>query len=242
MAEPKPHSIPTCLALHLLPGLANFSFIVAVVTFVWPAHLPGVLAFALLANFLVLLPIQLGILFYLAKKQGNNGWSLKGIVTYQQSIKPKALLKLITVILVPTFLIFSFLEPVGNSLEPYFSAINISQMISYEGNFSNTLIIITMLVNILFTAILVPITEELYFRGYLLPRMPKEFGKSSPVVHSFLFALYHIDSLWLVPVRTVGLLPLIYVTKYSQSLMPGILSHAMVNLYEIIDRATDALD
>lgn len=242
MVDTKPHSIAASLALHLLPGLANFSFIVVVITYLWPENLPGVLAFALLANFLVLMPVQLGLLFYLARKQGNQGWSLRGIVTYLNAVSFKSYLLWVPAILIPTFLIFSFLEPVGTQLEPYFSAINISQKISYEGDFSNTLILGTMVVNILFTAVLVPITEELYFRGYLLPRMPKEFGKAGPVVHSFLFAVYHLDSLWLVPVRTLGLLPLIYVTKKLGSIMPGIISHSMVNLYEVIARATDALE
>lgn len=242
MEEIKPHSLTTSLALHLLPGVANFLFIFVVIVNLWPASLPGVLAFSLLANALCLMPIQLGILFYLAKKRGNKGWSLEGVVAYQQAINFKKYLIWVPAILVPTFVIFSTLDSVGPLLEPYFESINISRAISYEGEFSNTLIIVTMIINILFTAILVPITEELYFRGYLLPRMPKEFGNAGPVAHSFLFAVYHFDSPWLVPVRTIGLLPLIYVTKKLKSVMPAIVSHSMVNLYEVIDRATDALD
>ena len=39
---------------------------------------------------------------------------------------------------------------------------------------------IDLVANIALTGILVPITEELYFRGYLLPRMPSQFGRLQP--------------------------------------------------------------
>ena len=242
LEQPQPHSIGTSLALHLLPGVANLLFIVIVLTYFWPETLPGVLAFAALANLFCLIPIQLGILFFLAKKRGNKGWSLEGVVCYSKSLSIRKYLLWIPTILLCTFFIFSVLQPLGIALEPYFSAINISDQISYEGDFSHTVIIVAMVFNIIGTAILVPITEELYFRGYLLPRMPKEFGKAGPVAHSFLFAVYHLDSPWLVPVRTLGLLPLIIVTRKLQSVKPAIWSHSMVNLYEVIARATDALD
>jgi len=157
MDEIKPHSITTCLALHLLPGVANFVFIYVVIVYLWPSGLPGVLAFSLLANLLCLMPIQLGILYYLAKKRGNKGWSLEGIVAYRQPINFLKYLIWVPAILLPTFIVFSVLEPVGNFLEPSFAAINISAAISYEGDFSNSLILITMVINIIFTAIFVPI-------------------------------------------------------------------------------------
>jgi membrane protease YdiL (CAAX protease family) len=59
--------------------------------------------------------------------------------------------------------------------------------------------------------------------------MPVAFGRAGPVVHSFLFAVYHIAEPWMIPVRTLGLLPLIFATRYARSIVPAVLSHMLVN-------------
>ena len=85
------------------------------------------------------------------------------------------------------------------------------------------------------TGILVPITEELYFRGYLLPRMPSQFGCLKPAAHSLLFSIYHFDTPWMIPVRTLGILPLIYTTIHTHSVRPGTIAHYLVNLANFSD-------
>lgn len=49
---------------------------------------------------------------------------------------------------------------------------------------------ITLLLAISLSGFVAPIVEELYFRGFLLPRM-EHWGWAAPVVNSFLFAVYH---------------------------------------------------
>ena len=75
-----------------------------------------------------------------------------------------------------------------------------------------------------------PIVEELYFRGYLLPRMKGKFG---PLVHSFLFAAYHIFTPWMIITRTIGLLPLIYVVK-RKNIYVGIIVHILLNSIDVV--------
>ena len=53
--------------------------------------------------------------------------------------------------------------------------------------------------------------------------------------HSFLFAIYHFDAPWMIPVRTLGLLPLIYVTMHTRSVKPSIVAHCLVNLTNFIE-------
>lgn len=43
-----------------------------------------------------------------------------------------------------------------------------------------------------------PITEELYFRGYLLPRIDR-LGWVAPVLGTVLFAVYHFHTPWRYP-------------------------------------------
>ena len=85
------------------------------------------------------------------------------------------------------------------------------------------------------TGVFVPVTEELYFRGYLLPRMPTRFGRLKPAAHSLLFAVYHFDTPWMIPVRTLGILPLIYATIRTRSVRPAIVAHCLVNLASLSD-------
>ena len=63
-----------------------------------------------------------------------------------------------------------------------------------------------------------------------LPRMPSRFGRLKPVAHSLLFSIYHFGTPWMIPVRTLGILPLIYTTIHTRSVRPGIVAHCLVNL------------
>jgi hypothetical protein len=81
----------------------------------------------------------------------------------------------------------------------------------------------------LFVAFLGPLVEELYFRGYLLPRMN---GKLGPLLHSFLFAAYHVFTPWMIITRTIGLLPLIYAVKHK-NIYVGIIVHILLNTIDV---------
>lgn len=90
-----------------------------------------------------------------------------------------------------------------------------------KGNYLVLVIMtITLLLNIL--------AEEIYFRGWLLPKM-QNFGKWSWVLNGTLFALYHTFQLWLFPV----LLPLSLATALtvylSKSILPAVVTHVVAN-------------
>ncbi|MCY4013176.1 MAG: CPBP family intramembrane metalloprotease [Gammaproteobacteria bacterium] len=120
------------------------------------------------------------------------------------------------------------LEPITHWLET--TLVGVSVLSKYQATGDPEAVGIVLFAHILLTGILVPITEELYFRGYLLPRMPGQFGRLRPAAHSLLFSVYHFDTPWMIPVRTLGLLPLIYTTMYTRSVRPSIVAHCLVNL------------
>ena len=74
-----------------------------------------------------------------------------------------------------------------------------------------------------------PVMEEVYFRGYLLPRIP---GSLFVVIASgvVLFALYHVFSIWMVPVRIIALIPLVCLVRKTRSFTIGIIGHCLLNL------------
>ncbi len=87
------------------------------------------------------------------------------------------------------------------------------------------LMMITLLLNIL--------TEELYFRAYLLPKM-QSLGKMSWVVNGVLFAFYHIFQLWMLPVILVGSLIFTYSVQKSRSIKPAFALHLIANTLNLL--------
>jgi membrane protease YdiL (CAAX protease family) len=72
--------------------------------------------------------------------------------------------------------------------------------------------------------------EELYFRGYLLPRM--EFlGGWAPFVNILLFSLYHFWSPWENVVRLLGITPWIYAVWRTRNIYLALLVHFSINAF-----------
>ncbi|MYF78330.1 MAG: CPBP family intramembrane metalloprotease [Acidobacteria bacterium] len=229
----EPHSVGRCLFLHLAPGIANISATWLGLATLWNPSLPPELIFGVFTSAFVLIPVQLGYLYYLARKRGNRGWSLEGVVVYNRPVSWSRYLLWVPAILVPTAAIFAAFEPITHWLEE--ALVGVSVLAKYQATGVSDVAGIVLLASIVLTGILVPITEELYFRGYLLPRMPSQFGRLKPVAHSLLFSVYHFGSPWFIPVRTLGLLPLIYTTIHTRSVRPGIVAHCLVNLANFSD-------
>jgi hypothetical protein len=98
--------------------------------------------------------------------------------------------------------------------------------------YSREVLVRTYLMLAVFGAVVGPTVEELYFRGFLLPRM-EYAGKWAPLLHGFLFALYHMWTPWMFVTRTLGILPLAYAVK-RRNLYVGIASHILVNLADVV--------
>lgn len=75
----------------------------------------------------------------------------------------------------------------------------------------------------------VPVVEEVFFRGFLMPRM-KWAGKWVVPMNVILFAAYHIWSPWQFVTRLIAMLPLYYVVYKKQSMTLAILVHCLLNL------------
>lgn len=71
--------------------------------------------------------------------------------------------------------------------------------------------------------------EELYFRGYLLPRLAR-FGKAAPWLNLVLFTLYHLWQPWLYPTILVALTSLVFPVWWLRNIRPGIIIHCSLNL------------
>jgi membrane protease YdiL (CAAX protease family) len=77
------------------------------------------------------------------------------------------------------------------------------------------------------------IVEELYFRGYLMPRLSALKGWA-PLVNTVLFALQHFLTPWQVPFIILGVLPQAYLVYKKRNIYLGILAHSILNLLSAI--------
>ena len=72
------------------------------------------------------------------------------------------------------------------------------------------------------------LAEEIYFRGWLLPKMQR-LGKWSWVVNGTLFALYHTFQLWMFPMIFVLSLATTLTVYLSKSILPAFVTHIVAN-------------
>jgi membrane protease YdiL (CAAX protease family) len=77
------------------------------------------------------------------------------------------------------------------------------------------------------------VAEELYFRGYLLPRVSR-LGRWAPVFNVVLFALYHLWTPWQAVTRIVFILPAVYVVWRERNIYVGIWAHCIGNTVGLV--------
>ncbi|PKP39294.1 MAG: hypothetical protein CVT98_02320 [Bacteroidetes bacterium HGW-Bacteroidetes-15] len=227
------HSLSQSIFLHLLPGVLVGLCFFLLAPIVIEYGFPNVMAL-IIAGIVVLLPFELGFLLYQTKITGKK--FLGGIVKYQKTLKGWQYILWIAVIFVLTGLAFKVFGFASEFLMQYFRWIPSTYMLDMgmSGGFSKTNLIITYSLFFLFIVLILPTVEELYFRGYLLPRMPSNLKGWVVPLHSALFALYHTWTPWLFITRTIGVLPLIYLVRQKENIYLGIISHCIINSIDLI--------
>jgi membrane protease YdiL (CAAX protease family) len=69
--------------------------------------------------------------------------------------------------------------------------------------------------------------EELLFRGFLLPRMNRAFGRRDWIANGLLFAGYHLHMPWVIPTALLDTFILAYPSKRYRSAWIGIAVHSI---------------
>jgi membrane protease YdiL (CAAX protease family) len=98
---------------------------------------------------------------------------------------------------------------------------------AYAG-FAPSFVVATLVGRIVIDGIANPIVEELYFRGYLLPRLT-QFGWLAPLVHTALFTLAHFWQPYNYVTIFVTVLPLTYVTWWRRNIYLQMALHCFAN-------------
>lgn len=218
------------IILHLVPGIP-----ISLVAFVlsnpyWGIGLPFMLSIYL-AIAIGLIPTELLILHIVAKRSGKK---IKDLILFTE--KTSFFKSVLWILPLFTFLGFAFaiLPEVEKPLWTMFNwvpdwfRINV-ELIKQKPAFIWPAIILAFVLN----GLLGPIVEEIYFRGFLLPRMSK-LGKLAPLVNVALFSLYHFFTPWENITRIVAMVPYVYAVWYNKNIRIGIIVHCLGNLTGII--------
>ena len=76
--------------------------------------------------------------------------------------------------------------------------------------------------------------EELFFRGYLLPRMSGGFGRVDWLVNGLLFSAYHVHVWWVIPHTLVDTFALALPSRRYRSALIGIAVHSAQTVVLIV--------
>ena len=221
------HSLAETIAYHLLPGVVILAGYVLITPFLRNAGLPSAMGISLIV-LLVLIPLELGILYWQGKKR-NGKFSLEGIVLNREKTPALQFALLTFAALFGAVLFFALLGWLDKILLTLFAWLPNWFFINEDMSvYSKTIQFVNWLGIFLITGILAPYVEELYFRGFLLPRMA--WMKSwAPVAEAFLFALYHFWSPWQLVTRFLAVLPLVYIVNRKRDLRIGVAAHWLLN-------------
>ena len=226
-SSPMPHhGRAKSLVLHLAPGAFAFAVYLSVCLPI--AGALGLPRYAALAMMGVLLSIGLaGALLYLGKATTGR-LSLETVVLYRERIAPWTLVLAVAGVFGWALVVLPFVGWIDQwLLEQVFASWPAQPRIDTTG-YSTTRVIGTQIASVLIGGIITPIAEELYYRGYLLPRV-QWMGLWAVPWTATLFALAHFHSPWGFPSRMLLLPVLIYAVQRTRSISVGIWAHCIGN-------------
>ncbi len=224
------HSTWQTLTLHLLPGALITAFYFLAGPLVMRAGYPSILAL-LLAIIVILIPFELGYLLYEGKRTSGR-FSLHSVVLYRDPLPVWNYLLFVPVLLAWMLAVFALLAPFDSYLaKTFFSwlpdwslpATSLATISQYPQG-----VLVVTFVAELALSVAGPLVEELYFRGYLLPRIPAS-RTWAPLINVLLFSLYHFFSPWQNISRIIAILPLVYVVSWKRNIYIGMITHAAFN-------------
>jgi membrane protease YdiL (CAAX protease family) len=242
VVEPRPVQEPYTLArsiiLHLAPGAIFTTFILLAAPALASWGIDPV--FALFGGIgLVLVPLELGYLAVHAR-QTTGSWSPLNAVDYKERV-PAGRLALLAVGLVVWFLAglmvsVAFLDTwLATHVFAWMPNVLLQFAVVEAGGepLTGGALVAFLLIALAFNGIAGPITEELYFRGHLLPRLER-YGRWAPVINTVLFGIYHFFSPWRYPAIILGFLPITWAAWRRRSVFVSIAAHMTINTITVL--------
>lgn len=225
------HSLLKSLGLHLLPGVLVTAAFLLLKPLSDSIGYPPLIVF-LLTVLVIDLPIMLGVMLY-EGKQLNGRYNLRGVILFREKIPWKTFVGIFAGAFVVLYLVTIISFPITNFLTAkVFSGlpawIFLDEQSQYTA-FAKNILVTTAVVHLFVTGIFLPWVEELYFRGFLLPRISR-FSKWAPILGGLFFGLYHVwQPYGFVTVFLLGV-GLGYVVWWKKDLRLSITLHIFANV------------
>ena len=224
----KQMNLAQIIAYHLLPGVLILLLAIPLSNPNWGLGLPVLLAIIIAAVIsLTLVPIS--VIALAAKRQE---LKFKDMIPYTQKTPIGKLL----LYAVPCFLFGVLVFGVFSGFEYSFWNDSFSFMPTWlrldkyvMEDWGVGILRLTAIANFIVVGLCGPFMEELYFRGFLLPRMDR-LGKAAPLVNAALFSIYHLFSPWELISRVFGCAPFAYAVWHKRDLRISIAVHCSMNM------------
>jgi membrane protease YdiL (CAAX protease family) len=225
------HSVLQSTGLHIIPGILLTAGFVLLKPLVKGIGYPPILAF-ILAVLLVDVPLQLGIMYYQGKKL-NGRYSLQGIVLYREKTPWLQFLIIFLAGVVLLFGLSTLAIPINGFLSQQLFSwlpdwIFMNDAGQYEA-YSPTILLVTFTLFLIVTGVALPWVEELYFRGFLMPRISR-FKAWTPIFSALLFALYHVWQLFDFTAVFLSGLVFAFAVWWKRDVRLGISLHVLANV------------
>jgi uncharacterized protein len=226
-------SIPALIGLHLIPGALMTAAFVALAPLVATTGFPPIAAL-LVAIVFVLVPFELGVVLWAGR--GERG--VLGAVTYKQPLPGRTWLWLVPALVLLAFVGFGVHQVIEPGLISRFFGWLPGWFVKpidpdHVREYATSAWVVTIAAFFAINGLLGPIVEELYFRGFLLPRMER-LGRWAALVNVSLFSLYHLWSPWQLVARILGFGPTVYAVRRTRNVYVGMVVHCGLNTLAVL--------
>lgn len=201
--------------------------------------LPHLLLFCILGT-VILGPAELGIILSASKKE-YGAYSLRSAFVGQEKVAVWKVLIIAFVFFGIAGLASAFIAPVENRIFAEMRAAVLNNLpagfdwsnYQYIKSFSKPMLILTCVYYGVFNVLIAPITEELFFRGYLTSHYEKQ-NSFTPILITVLFSLYHFWLPFNNVFRILAFAPVAYVAYKKKNLYISIFFHCFCNLFSVV--------
>lgn len=237
--RPPKHGTVATILLHLTPGLLLTAGYILIAPHVLAAGWPSLTAFLMCVT-CVSVPSELLVLTIAARRAGTTIQDLcgkSGIGDERVSADRSALIVIILTVLATALLglLPRLTDPLIHELwffwlPDWFDIVSLTTSIdSYE----RSRLMITVLAGIPILGLLGPITEEYYFRGYLLPRIDGNDNRAS-FTSALLFSIYHLWQPSQLLYRIILMVPWTRIVQRRRSLRLSITIHVIIGTSSMV--------
>lgn len=232
----------------LLLLIFTSTFVLSVMYFVL-AHfikIPNLLLFCIIATF-TMFPIELGIILNASKKETGKYSFASAFTGHEKMPLWKSFviafvffgiagLLSVTVAPLENYLFSGLRNGLLSHLPTGFDWMNYE----YLKAFSKPVLIATCIYYFVFNVFVGPITEELFFRGYLTSHYNKQTA-FTPILIAILFSLYHFWLPFNNFFRILVFAPVAYVAYKKKNIYISMLFHCMCNLISVVGFVLEVL-